>query len=227
VSWPRPATAGLLAVAALAASCGTSRPSASHETITEPPPATSPVSSAATTAPSTSTSAPSSTTVPASPGTSLVLNTQPPLPSTAPPAVSAGVDMQSSTAIAQVALKALWTVNAAADRSPFAAEVRATAYMTPAYAAEIRGAPPVAAPGAQWQSWVDHHVVTTVVLLAEHDSGAPLSTPNTAYLQYGVTITPHGTDGWTAPPNTLTEFVVLSRRGPRSPWRVSLINTSG
>ncbi|MGA9854574.1 MAG: hypothetical protein WBR29_04785 [Gammaproteobacteria bacterium] len=134
--------------------------------------------------------------------------------------------MGNPSSVAEATLRALWTVNAVADKSPYAAELRATAYMTPAYAAEVRATPPVAAPGAQWQSWVDHHVVTTVALLVEHDSGAPLSTSTTAYLQYGVTVTPHGAGGWTAPPNTLTEFVVLTRAGLRSPWLVSDINTS-
>jgi hypothetical protein len=99
--------------------------------------------------------------------------------------------------------------------------------MTPAYAAEIRGTPPVAAPAAQWASWARRHAVTTVSLLAEHDSGAPLSSSTVDYLQYGVTITPHGAAGWAGTPNILTEFIVLTRKGSGAPWLISAINTSG
>ena len=109
--------------------------------------------------------------------TSVILNSQPTVTLAAPPARTPGVDMTNPVSVARAALTALWTVNAAADKSPYAAELRATAYMTSAYAAEIRATPPVAAAGAQWQAWVAHHVVTTVTLVAEHDWGAPPSTP--------------------------------------------------
>jgi hypothetical protein len=158
--------------------------------------------------------------------TSLVLNTQPPLSPTAAPKVAPGVNMGNPVSVARAALKALWTVNTAVDQSPYAAELSATPYMTPAYAAEIRGTPPVAAPGAQWDSWVRHHAVTNVSLLAEHDSGAPLSSSTVDYLQYWVTITPHGNHGWTSVPNTLVEFVVLTRSGLSSLWLVSDVNTT-
>ena len=83
------------------------------------------------------------------------------------------------------------------------------------------------APGAQWDLLARHHAVTTVSLLAEHDSGAPPPSSTIDDLQYGVTVTPQGATGWTGTPNSLREFIVLARSGPGAPWRISAINTSG
>jgi hypothetical protein len=55
-----------------------------------------------------------------------------------------------------------------------------------------------------------HHAVTTVSLLAEHDSGAPPPSSTIDDLQYGVTVTPQGAAGWTGTPNSLREFIVLT-----------------
>lgn len=123
-------------------------------------------------------------------------------------------------------IKALWTVNAVKDETPYAAELRATAYMTASYAAEVKDTPPQAAPGAQWQSWYDHHVVTTVRVVREYDSGAPVPTPSTAYLQYGVTVVPHGAHGWKGADSTYTEFVELARASSRASWLVAAVETS-
>ena len=158
--------------------------------------------------------------------TALVQNSQPPPPPSDTPTTAASVDMARPTAVAVAAIKALWTVNAAKDETPFAAEARATAYMTPSYAAEIKDDPPQAAPGAQWQLWVDHHVVTSVKVVREYDSGGPVSTSSTAYLQYGVTVLPHGAHGWKGLDNTYTQFVELTRASSSAPWLVATMETS-
>lgn len=227
-------------LAGLLASCGISHgtvspPSSSSSTFRPP---TRPTSSSAVTTdqavPVPSTTTPglvetttgSTTSNSPSPSSSLVLNTQPPLPAGPAPTAEPGLDMANPNVVAEAAVRTLWTVNVVKDETPYAAEVRATAYMTPPYAAQIRANPPVAAPGAQWQLWYEHHVVTTVRLVPEHDSGAPLSSATTAYEEYWVTITPHGNHGWTSVPNTLVEFVVLTRSGLSSPWLVSDVNTT-
>jgi hypothetical protein len=155
------------------------------------------------------------------------LNTQPKVTLPAPSSRGPGVDMDDANSVAQAALKVLWTVNAVVDKSPYAAELRATVFVTPAYAAEIRSTAPLAAPGAQWRAWVVHHVTTTVRLFTEHDSGAPPSTSTTVYLQYGVTVTPHGVHGWKAAPDSYTEFVVVTKWTVSPRWSVSRIETSG
>ena len=86
--------------------------------------------------------------------TSVILNSQPTVTLAAPPARTPGVDMTNPASVARAALTALWTVDAAADKSPYAAELRATAYMTsavrgrdPSHSPSRRGRRPVAGLG--------------------------------------------------------------------------------
>lgn len=246
--------AALVTLVGAVAACSGSSHTASKPAVTTHPPVVTSRPDAGTTAPATSsfTTSSSSTTTTSTtttslrrarsastsssvfttttplPGatTALVQNSQPTPPPGAPPTTAASVDMASPNAVAVAAIKALWTVNAAKDETPFAAEVRATVYMTPSYAAEIKGNPPQAAPGAQWQLWVDHHVVTSVKVVREYDAGGPVSTASTAYLQYGVTVVPRGTHGWKGADNTYTEFVELTRASSNAPWLVATVDTS-
>ena len=58
------------------------------------------------------------------------------------------------------------------------------------------------------------------------DSGAPPDTAATADRQFNVLVTPHGADGWTAPPDQYQCFVTLTRPGGSSPWQVYDLRTS-
>lgn len=233
--------AGLVALAGALAACSGSSHTAAKRVVATPPSPRSTTRAPTITAPvtlssgrrrappttRTTTAAPTSSSVlgPA-PGAGLVQNSQPAQPAASPPTTAGGVDMDSAKAVAVATAKALWTVNAAKDKTPFAAEVRATAYMTRSYGDEIKDNPPQAGPGAQWQSWAQHQVVTAVKVVASQDSGAPLSSPTVAYLQYGVTVTPHGAQGWKGPADTYVEFIELSRPSATAPWLVADINTS-
>jgi hypothetical protein len=206
----------------------TRAPTSSSSTITSATSSSAPALSAPTTTSAMRSSTSSTITTAPSPATSigLVLNSQPAPSLSAPPTMAASLRTAGPGAVAVAMIKALWTVNAVKDKTPYAAELRATAYMTASYAAEIKGTPPQAAPGAQWQSWFDHHVVTTVRAVREYDSGAPVSTPSTAYLQYGVTVVPHGAHGWKGADNTYTQFVELARASSRASWLVAAVEIS-
>lgn len=135
----------------------------------------------------------------------------------------AGAD---ATAVARAAVTVMWTYDTTIDTSPYGASVRAAPFLVPSYAAQIKAAPPVAAPGADWNLWSAHRAYTVVSLTAESDSGAPPDTDTTAYRQLGVTITPTGRDGWRGQPQTQTVFVVLNRSGSSAAWRVGTVSVS-
>jgi hypothetical protein len=106
------------------------------------------------------------------------------------------------------------------DASQYQAELRSAPFLTAAYLATIKSTAPVTAPGYQWDQWAAHRAYTTVSLAAGGDD-APADTATAAYTQWEVTVTPHGTGGWTGAPLSVTVFVVLSREGTGQPWLVS------
>ncbi|MGH3302160.1 MAG: hypothetical protein ACRDOK_10845 [Streptosporangiaceae bacterium] len=130
------------------------------------------------------------------------------------------VSYADPSAVSQAVVIIQWTVDTVTDSSQYQAELRSAPFLAPAYLAQLRANPPVAAPGYQWNLWAAHRAYTTVSAVAEHDD-QPADTPTTADRQWGITITPHGAGGWTAAPLTATVFVQLSRSGPGQPWLVS------
>jgi len=144
-----------------------------------------------------------------------------PIPSPAP-----GVDLHSATAVADAEVTATWTVDTTVDTSWYAAELRATAYMTKSYATSIRQNPPASGPGAMWLTWATHQATAAAAITTEDDPGGPIDTTTSAYRKVLATVTPHGTGGWTEPPEVWATFVVLIRSAQGAPWQVSTTETT-
>jgi hypothetical protein len=135
----------------------------------------------------------------------------------------ASVSYADPTEVSRAAVIIQWTMDTVTDSSQYQAELRSAPFLTPGYLAELRANPPVAAPGYQWDQWAAHRAYTTVSLIAEHDDPPP-DTLTTAYRQWGITVTPHGTGGWTGAALEATVFVQLTRLRPGQPWLVSAIS---
>jgi hypothetical protein len=197
------------------AACGSISPPASDDSANAAasPPATSPP---ATTPPVTSspTAAAVTPSVPAR-------SESPRAAGTPRGGAPAAVDERNPGAVAQAALATMYTSDTRIDTGPRNAIVRATRYMTPAYAAELTTASPPPA-GAQWQQWVDHQAYTTATVSEANDAGRPADTATTAYRQYAVSVTAHGPSAYTDTAPVGTAFVELTRAG-ENPWRVSAI----
>jgi hypothetical protein len=135
------------------------------------------------------------------------------------------IDDQDPSAVSKSVVLIQWTMDTTIDTSQYQAELRSAPFLTAGYLASLKANPPVAAPGAQWNDWTSHHATTAVATLAEHDD-QPIDSPTQARRQWGITVTPHGRDGWTGTPVTATVFVTMSRAGTESPWLVSAITVS-
>jgi hypothetical protein len=132
------------------------------------------------------------------------------------------VNYADPTSVSQAAVVIQWTMDTVTDASQYQAELRSAPFLAPAYLAQLKANPPVAAPGYQWNQWAAHRAYTTVSLVPEPND-QPADTSTTAYRQWGITVTPHGVGGWTGAPTAATVFVQLSRAGSGRPWLVSAI----
>lgn len=166
----------------------------------------------------------------ATPNASAAFSAQP-LPTTSPGPYPvalpspATVDRQDPTATAQAAAVIMWSTDMATDASQYQAELRSAWLLAPAYLASIKAHPPVAAPGAWWNECAAHHAYTTVTATPERQD-QPSDTAISAVRQFGLTITPHGTAGWTGPVQTDTVFIQLTRTEQGAPWAVSAVELS-
>jgi len=136
------------------------------------------------------------------------------------------VDGQSPDGVAGAFAAATFTYDTALDRSPFDAQVRSAVYATPAFAAVLTQ-PLQQGGGAQWNTLAAHHGFTTVALTENHDDGRPPDQLGAAARAYTVTTTGHGDNGWTAPLDSQTMYVFLTRTGTATPWQVSRVSFSG
>ena len=98
--------------------------------------------------------------------------------------------------------------------------------MTKSYATSIRQNPPASGPGATWLTWATHQAAAVVTTTTEDDPGGPIDTTSSAYRKVLATVTPHGTGGWTEPPEVWATFVVLTRSAQGAPWQVSTTETT-
>jgi len=133
------------------------------------------------------------------------------------------VAWSNPSSVSAAALTVMYTMDTSADTSQYQAELRAAPYLSPTYLAQLRAAPPVSAPGAQWDTWTAHQATTTVKLTAEHTDQPP-GTASTTYRQWGITATPEGTHHWRGQPLTATAFVTLTKISGR--WLVSAVTVS-
>ncbi|WP_131784467.1 hypothetical protein [Protofrankia symbiont of Coriaria ruscifolia] len=114
---------------------------------------------------------------------------------------------------------AIHTVDTAVDAGPGAAYYRARPYITARLSRPINGV----AVDARWEQWAAHRATTTVtttVLAVE----APPDSLVDAHRAVRVTVTPHGTDGWTGPAETRIVFCQLA--ADSGGWRVDSYTTS-
>ncbi len=197
-----------------------------------PAPAPAPATGALVSSPPAPSAAPSSV----APGSAAPRSTPGPVPSNPPvPAGSPGqprgrgaapVDGQSPDGVASAFAAATFTYDTALDRSPFDAQVRSAVYATPAFAAVLKQ-PLAQGGGAEWNTLVAHHGYTTVPLTANHDDGRPPDQLGAAARAYTVATTGHGDNGWSAPLDSQTMYVFLTRTGTATPWQVSRVSFSG
>jgi len=197
-----------------------------------PAPAPAPATGALVSSPPAPSAAPSSV----APGSAAPRSTPGPVPSNPPvPAGSPGqprgrgaapVDGQSPDGVASAFAAATFTYDTALDRSPFDAQVRSAVYSTPAFTAVLKQ-PLAQGGGAEWNTLVAHHGYTTVALTANHDDGRPPDQLGAAARAYTVATTGHGDAGWSAPLDSQTMYVFLTRTGTATPWQVSRVSFSG
>ncbi len=197
-----------------------------------PAPAPAPATGASVSSPTSPSSAPSSV----APSSAAPRSTPGPVPSNPPiPAGSPGrprgrgaapVDGQSPDGVASAFAAATFTYDTALDRSPFDAQVRSAVYATPAFAAVLKQ-PLQQGGGAEWNTLAAHHGFTTVALTVNHDDGRPPDQLGAAARAYTVTTTGHGDNAWSAPLDSQTMYVFLTRTGTTTPWQVSRVSFSG
>jgi len=217
--------AGAAVAVAVCAGCGGPAPAPAPATGTSVSSPTSPSAAPFSAAPSS-----------AAPGSVPPRSTAPPVPSNPPiPAGNPGqprgqaggpVDGQAPDGVAAAFAAATFTYDTALDRSPYDAQVRSAVYATPAFAAVLKQ-PLQQGGGAEWNTLAAHHGYTTVALAVNHDDGRPPDQLGAAARAYTITVTGHGEDGWTAPLDSQTMYVFLTRTGTTTPWQVARVSFRG
>lgn len=136
-------------------------------------------------------------------------------------ALPGGVDPNSADAVALAGVKALLASDTTIDADPNATVWRNRVWLTPAFAAQVKNAPPIAGPGAQWQTWASHRAVLHVATALGGDEHPP-DTPQAAYRQIVATIAPAGAKGWHGSTETKVVFVALTHT--THGWRIASEN---
>jgi hypothetical protein len=136
---------------------------------------------------------------------------------------AATVDTTSADAVAEAFATTTFAYDTAIDLSVFDAQVRSAVYATPAFATELTT--PLAQTGtAFFADLASHQGFTTVALATNADDGQPADALRSAARSYSVTTTARGSGGYTAPVDTTTVYVMLTRAGASSPWQVSSVS---
>jgi hypothetical protein len=129
------------------------------------------------------------------------------------------VNGSDASAVALAAICAIESSDTAVDADPHATVQRARAWLTPAFAEQVRRYPAVAAPGAQWNTWSTHRAYVQVATSLGGDD-QPEETGTHAYRQVIAVLHPIGRDGWRGQPQRRVVFVTLTRT-PGAPWRIA------
>jgi len=111
--------------------------------------------------------------------------------------------------VALAAVKAIESSDTRLDADPNDTAKRASAWLTPAFAQQVRAYPPVAAPGATWNRWAAHHAYVEVTTSLAGDDH-PVDSATAAYRQVVAVLHPVGRDGWVGPAQTVVVFVTLT-----------------
>ena len=133
------------------------------------------------------------------------------------------VNQTDATAVALAGVRATEQSDTLLDSDPNGTAHRAIAWLAPSFAATVRHAPPVAAPGAQWNTWATHHAYLRVSTALGGDDH-PRDTARSALRQVIATIHPIGRDQWRGAAYTDVVFVALTRLAVG--WRLSSIQVS-
>ena len=167
------------------------------------------------------------TSTPARPSTSSATSptASPRRPVSPAPRTSGPTPATASTANAAAVfgVRAIESSDTAVDADPHDTVQRAAVWLTPAFAAQVKAFPPVAAPGATWNGWAGHRayvVVTTRLGGDEH----PTDTAATAYRQVLAVLHPIGRDGWHGAAVTAVVSVSLAKVGRQ--WRLASSQSS-
>ncbi len=129
----------------------------------------------------------------------------------------------SPDVVAVAGLTAYYSWQPTVDTTRADAARRALPWLGGRLAQATRDYQPHAAPGADWNSWADHHATLRVRVGRGADDGAPADTTATAVREYVVTLTPRSRT-WTGTPVQLVDFVTLTR-GPGG-WRITSLTQS-
>ena len=139
----------------------------------------------------------------------------------------AETDQGSASAVALAGVRALLQCDTAVDADPNQTARRAIAWLAPRFAAEVRTAAPIAAPGARWNTWATHRAYCQVSTALAADDRPP-DTAGTAHRQVVATVRPVGRDRWRGAADREVLFVTLTRTasaGERAPWRLAAEST--
>lgn len=129
----------------------------------------------------------------------------------------------SPDVVAVAGLTAYYSWAPTVDTTRADAARRALPWLGGQLAQATRDYQPRAAPGADWNSWSDHHATVQVRVGRGTDDGAPADTGVTAVRQYVLTLTPRSRT-WTGPPVQLVDFITITR-GPGG-WRLTSLTQS-
>lgn len=129
-----------------------------------------------------------------------------------------GIDTKDATALSRAALTIMYTVDSTVDEGLRDAKLRAARYLTPEYLAEIKATPRQYVPNG----WREHRAYLAVRLKPlRREAGAPTDGPTAAYLQWEMTTTPTGRDGWRDTSSRSLVYMSLTRSSERDSWLIS------
>jgi len=148
-----------------------------------------------------------------------------PIPTGDPTRTPAGglprqVNTRDATAVAIAVAAVTYRHDTAIDYSPTDAQRRARQWLAPALARQLTTGP-VAAPGAEWNTWAKHLAYTTSTAVDATESGAPADTAAQADRTITVTVRAIGRDRWRGPIRRYAVYVTMARTGATGAWRVS------
>lgn len=134
-----------------------------------------------------------------------------------------GVLSSDSLAVATRFVQMSYAQDTTIDTSPWDALKRASVLATATYGAQIRSSQPVAAPGAQWNTWATHHAYTRVTVTQQATEDQPPPSTTTAFYTFTVKVSVVETASTVAP---VVVFVHVTRPVTDQPWRVASLTVS-
>jgi len=127
--------------------------------------------------------------------------------------------------VTTAALRVFYGSDTTLDAQPMDAEKRALPWLGGPFAAAVRSAATVAAPGAVWNGWAAHRAHLVVTVARGYDDGAPPDTATAVHRQWLITQTPvgtgPGTTRWTGTPVRTVFYTTSTRAGGR--WAVTAV----